>query len=95
MIPDLGADRTAEYMEYHWSPEPYLARAYPILNPSLDEAGRAAQQADLAFHRGEWSEAAAASPASSTRIPATRAPGTVSGDATSRSSSRAERPRPS
>jgi len=32
-------------MEYHWSPEPYLAKAYSHLNPGLDEAGRAVQQA--------------------------------------------------
>ena len=42
-----AADRTARYMEYHWSPEPYLARGYSYLNPGLDAAGRAAQQAAL------------------------------------------------
>lgn len=42
-----AADRTARYMEYHWSPESYLARSYSYLNPGLDEAGRAAQQASL------------------------------------------------
>ena len=52
------ADRTAEYMEYAWTPEAYLARSYPHLNPSLDETGRAIQEADLAFHRGEWKVAA-------------------------------------
>ena len=41
------ADKTARYMEYHWTPEPYLAKAYSYLNPSLDEAGRTAQQAEL------------------------------------------------
>jgi len=42
-----AADKTARYMEYHWSPEPYLARGYSYLNPGLDAAGRAAQQAAL------------------------------------------------
>ena len=41
------ADRTAEYMEYRWTPEPYLAQAYSLLNPSLDAAGRDLQQAGL------------------------------------------------
>ena len=41
------ADQTARYMEYHWTPEPYLAQRYPYLNPSLDDAGRAEQQAEL------------------------------------------------
>jgi transcriptional regulator GlxA family with amidase domain len=41
------ADETARYMEYHWTPEPYLAVNYPLLNPSLDDTGRAAQQAEL------------------------------------------------
>jgi transcriptional regulator GlxA family with amidase domain len=43
-----AADRTARYMEYHWAPESYLARSYSYLNPGLDAAGRAAQQAGLA-----------------------------------------------
>ena len=42
-----AADRTARYMEYHWSPESYLARSYSYLNPGLDDASRAAQQAAL------------------------------------------------
>ncbi|MGH9869799.1 MAG: DJ-1/PfpI family protein [Candidatus Polarisedimenticolia bacterium] len=41
------ADQTARYMEYHWTPEPYLATTYTYLNPSLDEAGRTAQRAEL------------------------------------------------
>jgi transcriptional regulator GlxA family with amidase domain len=41
------ADQTARYMEYHWTPEPYLSIDYSLLNPSLDDAGRAAQQAEL------------------------------------------------
>jgi transcriptional regulator GlxA family with amidase domain len=41
------ADQTARYMEYHWTPEPYLAQGYPWLNPSLDEEGRVAQRSEL------------------------------------------------
>lgn len=41
------ADRTAEYMEYRWTPEPYLAKDYALLNPSLDERGRLLQQAEI------------------------------------------------
>ena len=41
------ADGTARYMEYRWTPEPYLAPSYTYLNPSLDERGRRAQQAAL------------------------------------------------
>jgi transcriptional regulator GlxA family with amidase domain len=42
-----AADQTARYMEYHWSPEAYLARTYSYLNPGLDAAGRAAQPAAI------------------------------------------------
>ena len=31
------ADQTARYMEYHWTPEPYLAKDYQYWNPSLDD----------------------------------------------------------
>jgi putative intracellular protease/amidase len=41
------ADQTARYMEYRWTPEPYLSRDYTVLNPSLDERGRRAQQANI------------------------------------------------
>jgi len=41
------ADRTAEYMEYRWAPEPYLGKDYPMLNPSLDDKGRRAQLAGI------------------------------------------------
>jgi transcriptional regulator GlxA family with amidase domain len=41
------ADQTARYMEYHWTPEAYLARAYQYLNPSTDERGRLAQTASM------------------------------------------------
>lgn len=52
------ADRTAQYMEYHWSPEPYLAKTYAFLNPSLDEGGRALQQAALLEADKSWAAAA-------------------------------------
>jgi len=54
------ADRTARYMEYHWTPEPYLAKGYSFLNPSLDEQGRALQRAELLELEKQWSEAARA-----------------------------------
>jgi transcriptional regulator GlxA family with amidase domain len=41
------ADQTAQYMEYHWTPEPYLARSYAYLNPSTDDRGRAMQSAEM------------------------------------------------
>jgi putative intracellular protease/amidase len=41
------ADGNARYMDYRWTPEPYLAPGYTYLNPSLDERGRRAQQAGL------------------------------------------------
>jgi len=41
------ADQTAEYMEYRWTPEAYLAKAYTSLNPSLDSRGRRMQQAQI------------------------------------------------
>jgi putative intracellular protease/amidase len=54
------ADATARYMEYHWSPQPYLARAYSDENPQLDERGRAVAAADALRDRGDWPAAAAA-----------------------------------
>ena len=51
------ADRTAQYMEYHWTPEPWLAKDYAYLNPSLDERGRALQQADLFRGSRSWADA--------------------------------------
>jgi len=52
------ADRTARYMEYHWTPEPYLAQVYSYLNPSLDAAGRAEQQAELLADEKDYAGAA-------------------------------------
>jgi transcriptional regulator GlxA family with amidase domain len=54
------ADRTARYMEYHWTPEPYLAVAYSFLNPSLDANGRAMQQISLLEEENRPEEAVAA-----------------------------------
>jgi len=48
------ADRTAEYMEYRWTPEPYLAQSYSLLNPGLDESGRRLQAAGLDARAGNW-----------------------------------------
>lgn len=51
------ADRTARYMEYHWSPEAYLAQGYTLLNPSLDERGHALQRAGILEDEKSWAEA--------------------------------------
>lgn len=51
------ADQTAQYMEYRWAPEPYLAPHYKALNPSTDERGRALQSAELASDEGRLSDA--------------------------------------
>lgn len=41
------ADQVSRYMEYHWTPEPYLSREYAYLNPSTDENGRLLQTASM------------------------------------------------
>jgi transcriptional regulator GlxA family with amidase domain len=46
------AERTAQYMEYHWSPEPYLAKKYAYLNPSATDSGRAIQMASIQASEG-------------------------------------------
>lgn len=51
------ADQTARYMEYHWTPEPYLATRYAYLDPSTDDGGRAMQRADQAVEEQRWAEA--------------------------------------
>ncbi|MDX1390073.1 MAG: DJ-1/PfpI family protein, partial [Acidobacteriota bacterium] len=48
------ADRTAQYMEYRWTPEPYLAQGYSILNPSLDADGRKRQQISIDLAAGNY-----------------------------------------
>jgi transcriptional regulator GlxA family with amidase domain len=53
------ADRTAEYMEYAWTPQSYVTSKYPQLNPRLDDHGRRIQQAAIDFREGN-SEAAIA-----------------------------------
>ena len=52
------ADRTARYMEYHWTPEAYLSEHYQLLNPSTDERGRSLQLAQIHSHEGRDVEAA-------------------------------------
>jgi transcriptional regulator GlxA family with amidase domain len=51
------ADQTARYMEYHWTPESYLASKYSYWNPSADERGRQLQQAEAATEEKRWGEA--------------------------------------
>lgn len=53
------ADQTARYMEYHWTPEPYLARAYQYLNPSTDEHGRLLQTASMRSEEKDFASAIA------------------------------------
>lgn len=52
------AERTAQYMEYRWTPEAYLASAYPYFNPSAGERGRALQRGALAEQAGDLAAAA-------------------------------------
>ena len=46
------ADRTAEYMEYAWTPPSYTAQTYAQLNPRLDAHGRKFQEAGIASREG-------------------------------------------
>jgi transcriptional regulator GlxA family with amidase domain len=64
------ADRTARYMEYHWTPESYLAQRYSYLNPSLDGDGRLLEQADLDADTKNYAEASRAYHALLERDPA-------------------------
>lgn len=54
------ADQTAQYMEYRWTPETYLASSYPLLNPRIDDRGRTVQQANLLRTARNWPAAAEA-----------------------------------
>lgn len=47
------ADRTAEYMEYKWTPEAYLSSHYVQLNPRLDERGRSLQRGAISSREGD------------------------------------------
>lgn len=51
------ADQVATYMEYHWTPEAYLATKYAYLNPSTDDKGRLMQSADIQFEGKNFGEA--------------------------------------
>lgn len=53
------ADRTAEYMEYAWSPQSYTSSTYPLLNPRLDDRGRQLQLAAIASREGDHERAMA------------------------------------
>lgn len=52
------ADKTARYMEYHWTPEPYLAQRYSLLNPTLDDRGRRVQQGTVLEDERSFEQAA-------------------------------------
>ena len=51
------ADQVARYMEYHWSPDAFLARDYAYWNPSTDARGRLAQGAQLQMDEKNYAEA--------------------------------------
>src|SRR6185369_5875070 len=51
------ADQVATYMEYHWTPEAYLATKYAYFNPSTDDAGRMMQNGDVQFEAKNYPEA--------------------------------------
>ncbi len=53
------ADQTARYMEYHWTPEPFLSTGYAYWNPSTDDTGRTLQAVDMATSEGRWDDAVA------------------------------------
>lgn len=52
------ADQVARYMEYHWTPESYLAVNYKYLNPSTNDLGRREQLGDMQLDEGNLDEAA-------------------------------------
>jgi putative intracellular protease/amidase len=52
------ADQVATYMEYHWTPEAYLASKYPYLNPSTSDSGRQLQTGEIAYEAKDFAEAA-------------------------------------
>ena len=51
------ADQVATYMEYHWSPEAFLATGYSYLNPSTDARGRLVQTAEMQFDEKSYVDA--------------------------------------
>ena len=53
-----AADSTARYMEYRWTPEPYLVDGYPILNPQLEDAARASHLGKILLRSGDLAGAA-------------------------------------
>ncbi len=53
------ADDVATYMEYHWTPEPYLAAGYAYLNPSAGARGRLMQTGDMQLDAGSFADARA------------------------------------
>ena len=51
------ADRVATYMEYHWSPEAFLATGYAYLNPSTDARGRLVQSGEMQLEEKDYAAA--------------------------------------
>lgn len=48
------ADQVATYMEYHWSPDAFLATGYAYLNPSTDARGRLVQTAEMQYEEKSY-----------------------------------------
>jgi putative intracellular protease/amidase len=53
------AERVAQYMEYHWTPDSYLTSRYSYLNPSIDPHGRLLQSAEIDVDAKDYSSAVA------------------------------------
>jgi putative intracellular protease/amidase len=51
------ADDVATYMEYHWTPEPFLATGYAYLNPSTDARGRLMQTGEMELDAKSFADA--------------------------------------
>ena len=51
------ADQVATYMEYHWSPDAFLATGYAYLNPSTDARGRLVQTAEMQYEEESYADA--------------------------------------
>jgi putative intracellular protease/amidase len=51
------ADQVATYMEYHWSPDAFLATGYAYMNPSTDARGRLVQSAEMLYDEKSYAEA--------------------------------------
>jgi putative intracellular protease/amidase len=53
------ADDVAAFMEYHWTPDAFLARDYAYLNPSSDARGRELQTGEMKLQEKDYAGAEA------------------------------------